>query len=242
MSLQDVFFKIIDSDPRGARAGNDQANIGCPAHLDRTPSLSVKLTEDKILLKCHAGCETDKILEALGLAWKDLFAGGSKPTLEELAKIKKLPVEFLGKLGLKNFKGGVLIPYWDENGKPYNEADGKPFLRFRASLFGEGKVKSRKGIKAKVYGLFLRRAWENDYLVLVEGESDCWTLWHHDIPAYGLPGANSVKPLMAEHLAGFNRIYICRESDQTGSAFVGNVAKRLRHLKFAGKVFRVSCG
>jgi hypothetical protein len=242
MSLRDVFLKIIDSDPCGRGVGYDQAMICCPAHLDRTPSLSVKLTEDKILLKCHAGCETDKILEALNLAWKDLFAKESRPTVEELAQIKKLPVSFLAKLKLKNFKGGVLIPYWDANGQQYIEADGKPFLRYRASLFGDAKVRSRKGTQAKVYGLFLRGAWKDDSLVLVEGESDCWTLWHHDIPAYGLPGASNVKPLQAEDLAGFKRIFICQESDQAGSQFVRNVARRLKQLKFKGQVFRVSCG
>ena len=242
MSLRDVFSKIIDSDPCGRGVGNDQANIRCPAHIDHTPSLAVKLTEDKILLKCHAGCETEKILEALDLEWKDLFAKGSRPTLEELAKIKKLPVEFLAKLKLKNFKGGVIIPYFDEKGKKYIEADGKPFVRYRTSLFGEAKVKSRKGTKSKVYGLFMRGAWKEDYLVLVEGESDCWTLWHHGIPAYGLPGATNVKPLKSEDLAGFSKILICRESDQAGSQFVRNIAKRLKQLKFKGQVCRVSCG
>src|SRR5579884_4238951 len=111
MSLRDVFSRIIDSDPCGRGVGNDQANIRCPAHLDCTPSLSVKLSEDRILLKCHAGFETDKILEALDLTWKDLFAKGSRPTVQELAKIKKLPASFLAdKLKLRNFKGGVVIP------------------------------------------------------------------------------------------------------------------------------------
>jgi hypothetical protein len=93
--LRDVFSRIIDSDPCGRRVGSDQANIRCPAHLDRTPSLGVKLAEDRILLKCHAGCETERILEALDLTWKDLFARRSRPTVEELARVKKLPVSFL---------------------------------------------------------------------------------------------------------------------------------------------------
>ena len=29
------------------------------------------------------------------------------------------------------------------------------------------------------------------YLILVEGESDCWTLWHAGFPALGLPGAKT---------------------------------------------------
>ena len=50
-----------------------QANGGwkaqCPAHEDRTPSLSVHYADasGKVLLKCHAGCTYPAILAALGL-------------------------------------------------------------------------------------------------------------------------------------------------------------------------------
>ena len=46
----------------------------CPAHDDRTPSLSINEGRDGcILLNCHAGCETEKIVAALGLKLSDLF-------------------------------------------------------------------------------------------------------------------------------------------------------------------------
>ena len=38
----------------------------CPAHDDRTPSLSVRPGERRLLLHCFAGCETRKVLRALG--------------------------------------------------------------------------------------------------------------------------------------------------------------------------------
>lgn len=37
----------------------------CPAHDDRTPSLSIRDGDVAILLKCHAGCERDAIFAAL---------------------------------------------------------------------------------------------------------------------------------------------------------------------------------
>ena len=46
----------------------------CPAHEDRKPSLTVRDTGDKILMNCHAGCETLAVVEAIGLEWSDLFA------------------------------------------------------------------------------------------------------------------------------------------------------------------------
>ena len=37
----------------------------CPAHEDRTPSLSIKDGNKTLLLKCHAGCETTDVIEEL---------------------------------------------------------------------------------------------------------------------------------------------------------------------------------
>ena len=48
----------------------------CPAHEDRQASLSVaRGTEQPVVFKCHAGCERDTILDALGLTLADI----SKP-------------------------------------------------------------------------------------------------------------------------------------------------------------------
>jgi hypothetical protein len=57
----------------------------CPAHDDRSPSLSIGEGDDgRILLKCHAGCDTEVILDAAGLQWEDLFnprqGGSGMPT------------------------------------------------------------------------------------------------------------------------------------------------------------------
>lgn len=46
----------------------------CPAHEDRSPSLSVRQgDEGRVLLHCHAGCTPEGILRALGLKLADLF-------------------------------------------------------------------------------------------------------------------------------------------------------------------------
>ena len=46
----------------------------CPAHEDRSPSLSVKDSGGGIvLIKCFAGCESEAVLDALGLQFSDLF-------------------------------------------------------------------------------------------------------------------------------------------------------------------------
>lgn len=51
----------------------DRWQAKCPAHDDRTPSLSITLVEDRILLHCHTGtCEVSAILAAMGLTWADI--------------------------------------------------------------------------------------------------------------------------------------------------------------------------
>ena len=46
----------------------------CPAHSDRTPSLSVRVGDDgRVLLHCHAGCSVDAVCAALGLTVRDLY-------------------------------------------------------------------------------------------------------------------------------------------------------------------------
>lgn len=58
----------------GVRGRNGSWSAKCPAHADRSPSLSVKSLDDgRILLHCFGGCGTDDVLGALGLAMADLF-------------------------------------------------------------------------------------------------------------------------------------------------------------------------
>jgi hypothetical protein len=77
------------------------------------------------------------------------------------------------------------------------------------------------------------------FLLLVEGESDCWALWYHKMPALGIPGANAVKTLAKEYVESVETIYIHRESDQGGTTFVEGMVKRLAAIGFTGKVFEL---
>ncbi|QPD06399.1 MAG: hypothetical protein Nkreftii_004173 [Candidatus Nitrospira kreftii] len=45
----------------------------CPAHKDRTPSLSIREGERAVLVKCWAGCSLEAIASRLGIKLKDLF-------------------------------------------------------------------------------------------------------------------------------------------------------------------------
>ncbi|MDH3380356.1 MAG: CHC2 zinc finger domain-containing protein, partial [Gammaproteobacteria bacterium] len=46
----------------------------CPAHDDRSPSLSVRLADDgRWLVHCFAGCSAGEICAPLGITLRDLF-------------------------------------------------------------------------------------------------------------------------------------------------------------------------
>ena len=46
----------------------------CPAHADRSPSLSIReLADGRTLCHCHAGCAVVEVLQAVGLGFDALF-------------------------------------------------------------------------------------------------------------------------------------------------------------------------
>jgi hypothetical protein len=45
----------------------------CPAHEDRSPSLSIKQADDKILIYCFAGCEAEDVVGSVGMSLSDLM-------------------------------------------------------------------------------------------------------------------------------------------------------------------------
>jgi hypothetical protein len=68
----EAFAALVD--PRRTGAGKWQAR--CPAHPDRSPSLSIRDGLDgRVLVHCFAGCAYTAILAALGLSKRDLYAG-----------------------------------------------------------------------------------------------------------------------------------------------------------------------
>jgi len=57
----------------------------CPAHEDRSPSFSVRETDDgRVLLHCFAGCANGDVLAAIGLRMSDLF---DKPLAHHLPPV-----------------------------------------------------------------------------------------------------------------------------------------------------------
>src|SRR5690625_3021049 len=51
----------------------DQWLARCPAHEDKSPSLSIKAVDDRVLVHCFAGCDAADVTAAVGLSLADLF-------------------------------------------------------------------------------------------------------------------------------------------------------------------------
>jgi hypothetical protein len=140
-------------------------------------------------------------------------------TLAGYAAAKQLPIEFLRRLGLRDgWYGGrpaLRIPYLDARG-------GEVGVKFRLALTGgsEPRFKWRQGHTPLPYGLDrVASARQAGYITLVEGESDCHTLWYHDESALGLPGADAWREERdAPLLDGIPTIYVVVEPDAGGEA------------------------
>ncbi len=66
--------KVLDRLTRVKQTGAGRWIAPCPAHEDRSPSLSVRETDDgRVLIHCFGGCPTQLVLQAIGLDFGDLF-------------------------------------------------------------------------------------------------------------------------------------------------------------------------
>lgn len=61
----------------------------CPSHNDKKASLTITDTGNKILLYCHAGCDTKNIIKKVGLNMSDLYNNRSKKIYNNKIHIEK---------------------------------------------------------------------------------------------------------------------------------------------------------
>lgn len=69
--LHDTLLPLLE----GVRNSGGAFVARCPAHEDHNPSLSITPgTTQPVLIHCHAGCDVDSILTAIGLTFQDISA------------------------------------------------------------------------------------------------------------------------------------------------------------------------
>ena len=220
----------------------------CPAHDDSNPSLHIKKKGARILLDCKAGCSNKDVMRSIGLKMEDLFQSdnnysdknynsnndqsSSNFTIEKLAKDKGFSSEELKKYDVEDINRGVKIPY-----KTYY---GDPAVRYRLR-YPDKKCWNNSDSKADIlcYGIWNVQDYDSDYVIIVEGESDCWTLWKYDLQTIGVPGNSMHKKIKQRYVDKFDKIYIWQEHDKSGKKFVKNVKSRLETLDFKGEVYKL---
>ncbi len=152
-------------------------------------------------------------------------------TLRAYARAKLLPTAYLCDLGLyerrwheRTGDGGrevalpaVWMPFWDEHGRLVG-------THVRIGLAGHDRFRWAAGSRVHPYGLWrLGEARRRGLVTLVEGESDCHTLWLHDEPAVGIPGASTWRDEWCRYLDGLHLVYLVAEPDRGGTALVARL-------------------
>jgi hypothetical protein len=223
----------------------------CPAHRDAEESLTIweDQADEHVGIKCYAGCSRKAVVEAVGLTEQDLYRqdrprvlhtteGGI--TLLDLAVDKRIhPVQLIN-LGLLDMKYGrrdaVRIPYYLPDGSEYSR------YRIRTALkASKGSSWSKGDAPLIPYGLHrLEEARAAGYLILVEGESDCWTLWNYGYPALGIPSATMYRCLQAEYFTDIPRLFVLQEPDGAGTALPDHVRKHLTQLGYPGAIYTLN--
>jgi hypothetical protein len=196
---------------------NKNGMARCPAHDDRTPSLSVTEGGDgRVLLKCQAGCDTKDVLAARGLTMADLFP-------HEKANSSSLPAT------------QVDYVYRDENGRPYNRVRRLPGKQFRQDRWDGGTwvpgLGDHRPIPYRLDELAALKPGADVYVV--EGEKDADTLTRLGLVATTAPmGASTwgkVADLAEKYLAGMN-VYVVGDNDPPGWRHMLDVYASLQAL------------
>ncbi|MFC2058815.1 hypothetical protein ACFLTS_04130 [Chloroflexota bacterium] len=156
-----------------------------------------------------------------------LLTSVSGVSLDTMAEAKSIPADYLKGLGISDSKyngqPAIKIPYYGEDGTEIA-------IRFRLAMTGDNRFKWRKGDHALPYGLnrlpAIRKA---GWLLIVEGESDCWTCWLHGIPALGAPGKGIWPVSWGEYLKGL-QVHVWQEPE--AEDFVLRLLKSAPDLRF----------
>lgn len=216
----------------------------CPAHNDKSPSLSISQGDKGVVLHCHAGCDHKRIVEAWSLTESDLFdspleRGPRKVesvdlTLRELADAKRMNLDALRfyQWADADWYGRpcVTIPYVGRDGshgrtRLRTALDGDRFkwAKENASIIA---YEPDQGALAKAQG----------YTIVVEGETDTIALLFAGLPALGIPGVKLTHVIERHHVDGLARVFVVREPGLAGDGFVPDVRLRLQALGYSGEV------
>ncbi len=202
------------------QTGENQYQARCPAHDDRTASLSIGTGQDgKALVHCHAGCSTEAVVTAMGITTKDLFPANGNGS---------------GKR--------VVVATYD-----YRDLDGTllyQVVRFKPKEFqqrrpaGGGWDWSVKGIKRVPYRLPELKA--ADSIFITEGEKDADALQGIGLTATcNAGGAGKWPDELDQYFRPEQEVVIIPDNDEPGRKHAELVAGHLHPKVESVKILRL---
>lgn len=195
----------------------NKAQCICPAHKDKHASLTITVSESgKILVHCHAGCQTGDILAAAGLSMQDLFVNSDVPKKEEPWRT------FIERREKRRIEDVYHYHTLDgEYAFTRIRLEGKKFVygRFENELFFYGlQGRGRKNIPAVFCPdmASVKNAIESGrFIFYAEGEKDVKTLARIGLPAVTCGGAEDWAPVCAPLFTGA-KVAILADNDDPG--------------------------
>jgi hypothetical protein len=221
-ALDLVLGKLDDVRPQPGRRWMAR----CPAHDDNEPSLGIALgTDQPVVVRCHAGCEQDDVLAAIGLSMADIC----RPREDRQPEGEWMPCKH---------RSIAVYDYVDERGKLLFQVLRCPHKHFRQRhpdpAAPYGWAWNMKGVTRVPYRLpAIRRTARapvaGRVIYIAEGEKDV-----HAIEAAG--AVATCNPMDAgkwgaefgKHLAGIRRAIIIADKDEPGRAHATQVAESVR--------------
>ena len=181
----------------------------CPVHDDRHPSLSVTTgQDDRVLLKCHAGCSVEEICTALGMTVAELHA------VPKVSTSTNSP-ETAGKLQIRRRRqSGGTRQHFDN----VEEAVAELERRHGAPT----KVWSYTNQQGNTEGLILR--WDHESQKTIRPISRKEAVWRNE-------GMSVPRPLYRlTELANAERVFVCEgEKAADAACSIGLVATTSAH-------------
>lgn len=217
MTTQDILSRL-----NGVRKSGGGYIARCPAHEDKRQSLSISIGKGgRTLLKCHAGCSTEAIVEAMGLRAKDLF---DTSPLAPKSKKRELVTEYIYPNNTKKQR------YCMEDGS-------KTFCWMHQTASGW-----QKGRGSAPHCLYCASGGDESVIFVTEGEKDCDTLARLGYTAVtGENGAGPGKWLdeYTQKLTG-QVVVILPDCDETGRAYAEECAAALHGVTQSVRVCDIS--
>ncbi len=219
MTIQDVLSRLTDA----RQTGDGQWESRCPGHADNRASLSIGQGDDgRLLVCCHAGCETKDVLAKIGLTLSDLMPSGNG---DGRADVKPRIV--------------ATYDYRDKNGELLFQAcrrEPKGFFQ-RQPKSGGGWAWNLQGVRRILYRLpELLAADPTEPVFVVEGEKDVDRLVGLElVVTCNSGGASKWRDEYNESLRG-RQVVILPDNDAPGRKHGDQVARALQGVAASVKV------